>query len=227
MIISKLLSRAFMVLVSMNCLTIPGTTAAAMPEDVPPILQGLSDRLDTLEGFIRRLHGNKAAVVPRNFEFGTAEQINSFNVSLTFCLGDAGGGGGPGGGGFVCRINSADYVLTSEVILNKDSDGVIITFNEENSPDFPGVLDLLTNGSNDRIGIVLSYDNGSSSITSTEKTVFFVQTQTTSEIGYDDLQGIDLGSISVSFDIVNLNYNENDGLTHVDIQSRVFFGLAD
>jgi hypothetical protein len=201
----KVLSKALAFLVSTCFLAIPNTIIAAPPEQIPPVLQDVSDRIDALEAFIRRLHGNKAAAASRSIDLGTDGRVNSVQFILTYCIGP--GLGGPGSGD-ICRLSSADYSLTTGGFFDEDSDGQVITFNADNSPDFADVVNLLTNGTNDRMGLVLGLAKPSDVLYSTaqsgpERFYFFIQPQTSSGIGYVDLEGFEIDEISISIDSIS------------------------
>jgi hypothetical protein len=221
--------KALAFLVATCFLAIPNTIIAAPPEEIPPVLQDVSDRIDALEAFIRRLHGNKAAAVSRSIDFTTNGKVISVQFILTYCIGP--GPGGPGTGD-ICRLSSADYTLTTGEFFDENSDGQVITFNADNSPDFADVVNLLTNGSNDRMGLVLALAKTNDVLFSNvqsgpERTYFFIGPQTSSGIGYVDLEEFEIDEISISIDSIFLPYNENEDRSTVRINMREFFGLAD
>jgi hypothetical protein len=229
MIMPKTLTRMFALLVSTTFVAIPGAITAAQPEQIPPVLQDLSDRIDSLEAFVRRLHGNKAAAVSRSIDLGTSGSVGLVQLILTYCIGP--GPGGPGGADF-CRFSNADYTLTTVDFFDEDSDGEVITFNAENSPDFTEVTNLLTNGNNDRMGITLALVKPNDVFfapaqSGPERFYFFIQPQTSSGIGYVDLEGFEIDEISISIDSIALSYDQNEDDSRVRINMREFFELAD
>ncbi|MEN8207128.1 MAG: hypothetical protein ABFS24_14120 [Pseudomonadota bacterium] len=210
-------------------LVIPGTNIAAPPDEIPPIVQDVSDRIDALEAFVRRLHGNKAAAVSRSIDIDTSGSVSLVQFILTYCIGP--GPGGPGSANF-CRFSDADYTLTTGEFFDEDSDGEVITFNANNSPNFTEVVNLLTNGGDDRMGVTLALVKPNNVffadvLSGPERFAFFIQPQTSSGIGYDDLEGFEIDEISISIDFIGLSYDENEDKSRVSINMREFFGLAD
>ena len=228
--VSKTLNGLIATLVSAVCLALPGGIIAAPPENIPPILGEMSNRIDALEAFVRRLHGNKAAVIRRDF---TIENINGMvdgvQVELAFCAGPPPPGPGPG-----CIPTNADYVLATEVLT--ENDGLVVTFNADSEPNFAEVVNLLTNGDNDRASIfVRTFVNGSfaagQGFGGGERSFFFngpFGPQVSSGIGYDDLEGFDIGSIRLSIDRIFFTYNGADDKSKAFITDfGVFYELAE
>ena len=136
-------------------LVIPGTGIAAPPAEVPPILQNMSDRLDALEAFVRRLHGNKAALITRDIHLTNIDgMVDGMLIELAFCSGPGVPGPSPSAG--FCRTNNADYVFTTETLTEDDS-GAVVTFNADSEPNFVEVVNLLTNGDTDRLSINIDF----------------------------------------------------------------------
>ena len=225
--ISKILNGLIATLVSVVCLILPGGIIAAPPEEVPPILKEMSGRIDTLEAFVRRLHGNKAAVTRRDYSMENVNgMVDGVQIKLAFCAGPPTPSPGPG-----CIVNTADYVLATEVLT--ENDGLVVTFNADSEPNFAEVVNLLTNGDNDRLFILVeALVNGSFAqgigFGGSERHFFFIGPQVSSGIGYDDLEGFDIGSIRLSIDSIFFPYNEADDKSRVFITDLgVFYELAE
>jgi len=215
-------------------LVIPGTSIAAPPEEVPPILQGVSDRLDALEAFVRRLHGNKAALIERDIFLENVDgMVDGVLIKLAFCSGPSEPGPVPGPG---CISNNANYEFTTGTLTENDN-GAVVTFNADSEPNFVEVVNLLTNGDDDRLNVSVEFLINNSFVAGTgvsgeERSFFFTGLpeagpQVSSGIGYDDLEGFDIGSISLSLERIYFSYNEIDGKSSVTTRFGVFFELAE
>ncbi|MGD8875895.1 MAG: hypothetical protein PVH38_12165 [Gammaproteobacteria bacterium] len=247
MIILKAVRRAFIILLSMSCLIIPGAATAAMPDEIPPILQNLSDqlqelsdkvenvsdRLDAQEALIRRLHGNKAAVISASIDRTISGNVIAVQPHLTHCIGqgdildDSEGGGGA----YCFDAFDSDYVLTSPDIFRQDDDHAFVTFTPETAPSFADIVNLLTDGVNDRRGVAITYiksnDTTTSPITTSSERGAFSSSQVSSQIGYVDLEGFEIGTITIAVDYINFMYNSTDDETSVNIRYRIVYELSD
>jgi len=188
----------------------------------------LQQQVDDLEGLVRRLHGNTAAVVVFSSAGGwgpAEEEDKSFIYKLVFCDGtdfdpqwDR------------CTDENDGFVLESEPVTEED-DGTIITFTAANSPNFSSIVDLLTNGENDYIGIGVESDSGGGLFyLPSERTAFFIGNEVapiSAQPGINDLAGFEIGKISLVIDEIYAWFTPDDNLAHLSQHSRVFFGLAE
>jgi hypothetical protein len=196
-----------------------GTAIAIVTEQALADLQGansdLQDQIDDLEMFIKRLNGYKAAVIERG-PSGTAQgQPGHYVITLTFCESD---------GVTDCKV------LQTGPVTEVDK-GAVISFNASNSNDFQAIADRLTNGVDDFIMIADDYFDsdgnfqGGGSSSAPESSRFFRTPQVSTGPGFVDLAGLQIGSIDITVDSIQLFFN-GTGTDH-SMDYHVFFSLAD
>jgi hypothetical protein len=185
----------------------------------------LQAQIDALNGLARRLHGNQAAVI--NDIIAGSGQVRGtpggFVITLVFCDRDFLDIGS-------CNENTG-IVLESPLVTDNE-EGSIITFDAGNTPGFATVVDLVANGENDIIQVQTRYIKGDGSpagggsTTGFDSSYFYRDTQTTTGPGFSDLLGLDVDRIDISIDRVLLFFDEGAQKTTIDIDYRIFFGLA-
>jgi hypothetical protein len=199
------------------------------PGDIPPIAQDVNDRIDALESLIRRLHGDNAAVIPVSDSGSTLDgEVVGAKFTLAVCLPGWDDNASPHA---ICDSDYTDLVLVSQVFGANDDDA-IVTFTAETSPHFSAIIALLTNGENNDMGISVEYTlndgswAGSATHGLTDRHAFFNLPQVSSGVGFVDLEGFEIGSISLSVDILGFYYSDNSDTSHPQLETRWFFELA-
>lgn len=198
-------------------------------DDLEGINAELQQQIDDLDAFVRRLHGDTAAVVAFSSSGGTGpaeQEYQSFIFRLVFCDGTD---YDPNWGN--CRDENDGFVLESQPVT-EDDDGTIITFNAANSPNFSSIVDLLTNGENDYIGIAIETDTGARFYyIPSERIAFFRGKEevapVSAHLDINDLAGFEIGKISIVIDDIATWLDQDDNLANLRQHSRVFFGLAE
>ena len=185
--------------------------------------EDLQSQLNELGALVRRLHGNQAAVVNDIIGAGKSPGTpGGYLITLTFCDKNIGIG----------QCDSTTGVVLATPLVADADEGSVITFNAGNTPNFDLVVDLLTNGENDVIMIETSYQRGDGSgggggsINAQESSYFFRNTQTTTGPEFDDLTGLEIDRVDITIDRVLLAYDSTNDDTSLDIDYRIFFGLA-
>lgn len=185
----------------------------------------LQARVDELESLAKRLHGHQAAVVERgSSNSGIPGMPGGFVIRFSVC---AQGMLDPNG---VCS-GATGYQVETPILTEADHRSVV-TFDASNTPDFPAMAALLTNGEIDIVRMETQhYDSngmpgGGGSSQTTDANIFYYLTQVTSGPGYTDLEGLDLGSISISIDRLTQFYDQPNDKSSSDLDYRIFFGLA-
>lgn len=242
---SKVLPREFVLFVCTFCLVIPSTILAEPPEVAPPILQELSsqlqelsdqvqevsDKLDDQKVLVRRLHGNKAAIFSQEFTRTIDGQVLALQPQLAFCIG--GGDLADRGAGISCIDQSdADYLLISPDTFQSGDDKKYVTFDAQTSASFADIANLLADGLNDRLGgsVIVIKSNDTEipgGYYSSERARFFTNTQVSSQVGYVDLEGFEIGRITIFIDNISLMYFGGTNETDVSMRYRIFYELAD
>jgi hypothetical protein len=203
-------------------------TVALATEEALNALQGsnedLKSQLDALTVLTKRLHGNKAAVL--NDIIAGSGTVNGtpggFVVTMVFCDSSIVVG--------ICDETTGLVLKTGPI--GEGEEGSIITFDAGNSANFGGIAALVTNGQDDLIEIETLYFKGDGSpagggsITARDSSYFFRRTQTTTGPGFDDLTGLEIDRIDISVDRVLEAFNSDTQQTTIDIDYRIFFGLA-
>ena len=205
-----------------------GEVAVALAtEEALNALQGsatdLQAQIDALNVLARRLHGNQAAVIDDFIGAGKSPGTpGGYLITLTFCEESVG----------IALCDSTTGTVLTTPLITDAQEGTIITFNAGNAADFDLVVDLLTNGENDIIMIETNYQRGDGTggggggITAQDSFYLFRKTQTTSGPGFDDLTGLEIDRVDIAIDRVLLAYDSTNDETSIDIEYRIFFGLA-
>jgi hypothetical protein len=186
----------------------------------------LQSQIDALNTLTRRLHGNQAAVI--NDIIAGSGTIpgppGGWEVTIIFCDKD------DLGGNIDCDENSGIALRTP--LLTDNDERSVISFNAGNTPDFPSIAELVSNGENDVIKVETLYYKGGGILsgggasTSPDWSLFNRNTQTTTGPEFMDLVGLDIDSVDVAIDRIVLFYDSNNDKTTADIDYRIFFGLA-
>jgi hypothetical protein len=194
-----------------------------------PVTGGAADlakQLQELERLVKRLHGYKAAVLAHEFE-STAPGSGHFRVGLIVCPGIELGMVNS------CWRNAPDAVMLTTRPLTAADDRAILRFDATNHPEFATMIDLLTNGSEDRVSMFAEFRDDqdnlivANGIRTTEFNRFFIGPQVSSGPGYVDLAGFEIDHIDVSIDRMRVEYDQGDDETDFTLRFRVFFGLAE
>ncbi len=182
----------------------------------------LQSQLNNLETFVKRLHGNKAAVIDHPNQGTTSGHLVGKTVRLLFC---------PEGTDPSSCISSNPAALVLETGLLTEADfRSIITFDATHSQ-FNAVADLLTNGDNDIMRLEIEGQQsdgsfgGSTALTGPERAFFFGNTQVSTGPEFDDLEGIPISNISMSIDSIFFHYDSGTDSTDHGLNLRVFFGM--
>jgi hypothetical protein len=206
----------------------------AIPGWAQPITGGAADlakQIQALETLVKRLHGYKAAVLAHDFETASEGPPGQMQIGIAMCPGLGDHVGGIGGG--LCTPQSAGAATLQTRFLTDVDDRAILTFTAENSTDFAAMVDLLSNGSDDRIRLTAEYFDEQGNFLMgngrqvSERIGLFIGPQVSSGPGYIDLAGFDLDNITVSIDRLVMVYDEDDDETDFSLSFRVFFGLAE
>lgn len=171
-------------------------------------INSLETAVDDLEAFVRRLHGNTAAVLSHR-ERGIAPGMP---------------------GGFVVRLEVCDGMQRNCLTLETEAftEAGLVTF-DESTEDFGAIVARLTNGEDDYIVFEIEYQapGGENFVRSVlgHESARIARDQVSAAPGVVDLQGLKIGSISVSMDAVVFTYDSDDDKTDAAFSVRVFFGL--
>jgi len=198
---------------------------------LPPLQNSFADiqlQQDNLDDLTRRLHGNNAAVVEYNSLRGygpaATQQPEFVTYILVFCDGT-----GMDPEVSECGDERDGFVLESEPLTEADRRSVI-TFTAANSPDFASIVELLTNGENDYIGIKVKPDQQAygGGAEGPERSWFFLQTSdysVSAHLDINDLAGFEIDKISIFIDY--LGFYLKDNLAWVNLRSRIYFDLVE
>ncbi len=207
------------------------TAVAEVPADKPPAsenvkntLQELENRLDTLEAYVNRLNGYKAAVIDSSSEGNLSAlqgTTTESEIRIVFC----------GTTSYeICDEGTPGSYILSTGFFGETAESAIFSFDESNTANFSEVQTLLTNGiGTDRISFyreTCADTCSSSGRGGTDKSFFFRQMQPSTGVGFDDLSGLDINRISVSVDRYSEFYNEAEGRINYFIQYTVFFEVG-
>jgi hypothetical protein len=172
------------------------------------------------EQYAKRLHGNTIAEVER--EFPSREEDGGpgyFRVELVFC--------DPAPGISGCDPSSIT-LLSAPIFDDSLSDkATLITYNADNTPEFPAIVERLTNGNNDLILPIAEYYDEDEFPGSSHSDGFYEsELVPVGSPNYLDLQGLTIDNITVWIDRVNLDYLSATDATYASMKYRVFFGLV-
>ncbi|HXI02224.1 MAG TPA: hypothetical protein VNI57_03520 [Candidatus Saccharimonadales bacterium] len=182
----------------------------------------LEAELTSLEGLTKRLHGYTGAVISHGVTTTASGAPGHFLIRLTFCD--------------INNVVQNTCDATVGIVLEADSltesdKGAIITFDVTNTPDFVLISSLLTNGADDIVRIDTDYYDsngdffGGGSSQGPDSYWFNAYPQVSSAPGINDLTGLQIESISISIDEIQLFFNQITQSTQAFLNYRVFFGI--
>jgi hypothetical protein len=181
----------------------------------------LEAHISSVEQLTKRLHGFSAAVVSDNVTNNASGPPGSYLIRLTFCEGNDPQSPCDAIVGFVLEADS----------LTGSDQSTVITFDATNTPDFPFIASLLANGADDRMFIETEYHDsngafaGGSTHQGFESSWFNLYPQVSSAPGVSDLEGLQIESISIAIDNLQLFFDQNTQSTQGWLYYRIFFGI--
>jgi hypothetical protein len=217
----------------LSALLLSATAAATEPAS-PPV-GGLNARVAELEALVKRLHGNKIAVINRNISgsfSGDATATVEILVQLMFCAREDVLAAQPGEEcNQIFGTPIPGILLEATIPLGSNPTGTVIVI-DSGTPGFDEAAALLTNGVEDTISVrhqiceapgVGCGGGGSDGPESRQ----FGSNQVSSGAGTVDLAGVELGSIAIALDTVFLTYGSSTDTTLTNVDYRILFNLAD
>ena len=215
-------------LVAVFFLTATSLAHAGKPSDKPPPSEDVEDAIKELQAMTRAFHGYKVL----RAEFGGAggrsgEAEYTKQVLIAFC---PEGSFGAGTSYVFCDDDVPEAYVLNTAVIYPDVFDLVVTFDRNNTADFDGIVEQLTNGNRaDGLAVYLCISQvgsptcGGGGRYGTEYGYLDLYNPIAPIAGRVDWVGLDIGSISVKINAFFVEYDAIEDRTEYFYDYEVFF----